>query len=261
LIVHSRRQSYLPVAMGASLTYFPALLGHEHLGRGTVFLQIGGLVGHLMLNWFQELLPREDRFFAQFNSHAEIVLQGAEALCEVLKGGPGVADAANRVMALEVQADMIARDVLLLVRRTFVTPFDRGDIKDLISTLDDTIDQMQKTAKAVLLFEVRSLEPQMAEMGDQILTAARLTVRAVGLLGTIRANSTTLNQITEDIIRLEDESDTLNDKGIKALFKRHRDGNAMDYIVGIEIYDHLEKVMDRFEDVANRISGIVIEHA
>ena len=61
------------------------------------------------------------------------------------------------------------------------------------------------------------------------------------------------------MVRLEDDADTLNDNGIKALFQQHRDGNAMSYIVGVEIYDHLEKVMDRFEDVANRISGIVIE--
>ncbi len=214
-----------------------------------------------MLRWFQALMPREDRFFTQFNRHAEIVLKGAEALRELLEGGDGVAVAARRVMSLEVQADTIARDVLVLVRRTFITPIDRGDIKDLIGTLDDTIDQMQKTAKAVLLFEVRALEPEMREMGDQILAAARLAVQAVGLLGAMREKTSQLNAITEEIIRLEDESDTLNDKGIKSLFVRHRDGNAMDYIVGIEIYDHLEKVMDRFEDVANRISGIVIEHA
>jgi predicted phosphate transport protein (TIGR00153 family) len=213
-----------------------------------------------MLRWFQALMPREDSFFAQFNRHAQIVLEGAMALRELLNGGPHVAEGAHRVMALEVQADTIARDVLLLVRRTFITPIDRGDIRDLISTLDDTIDQMQKTAKAVMLFEVRELEPEMTEMGDQILAAAKLAVQAVGLIGAMRENGTRLNQLTEEIIRLEDESDTLNDKGIKALFKRHRDGNAMDYIIGIEIYDHLEKVMDRFEDLANRISGIVIEH-
>jgi predicted phosphate transport protein (TIGR00153 family) len=212
-----------------------------------------------MLRWFQALMPREDRFFALFCRHANILVQGAEALQELLKGGPGVADAAQKVMALENQADAIAREVLLLVRRTFITPFDRGDIKDLINTLDDTIDQMQKTAKAVLLFEVTTLEPQMAWMGDHIVKAATLTVEAVSLLGSLREDATRLNAITEEIVRLEDDADTLNDNGIKALFQQHRDGNAMSYIIGVEIYDHLEKVMDRFEDVSNRISGIVIE--
>jgi len=212
-----------------------------------------------MLRWFQALMPREDRFFALFSRHASTLVDGAEALQELLKGGPGVPAAAQKVMAFENQADVIAREVLLLVRRTFITPFDRGDIKDLINTLDDTIDQMQKTAKAVLLFEVSTLEPEMAQMGAHILQAAKLTVEAVDLLGSLRENAGRLNAITEEIVRLEDDADTLNDNGIKALFQKHRDGNAMSYIIGVEIYDHLEKVMDRFEDVANRISGIVIE--
>ena len=212
-----------------------------------------------MLRWFQALMPREDRFFQLFNRHAETLAEGAEALRRLLDGGPGVEAACRRVMSLENQADAIAREVLLLVRRVFITPFDRSDIKDLIGALDDTIDQMQKTAKAVLLFEVGTIEPEMVEMGERIRQAAKLTVDAIRLLGSLRENAARLNSITEEIIRLEDDADTLNDNGIKALFKRHRDGNAMDYLVGIEIYDHLEKVMDRFEDVANRISGIVIE--
>jgi uncharacterized protein len=213
-----------------------------------------------MLRWFQALMPRENRFFELYNRHAAILLQGAEVLRELLNGGPGVAAAARKVIALEQQADAIAREVLLLVRRTFITPFDRSDIKDLINTLDDTIDQMQKTAKAVLLFEVEKLEPQMGEMGECIVQSAKLTLEAVGLLDSLREKAARLNAITEEIIRLEDGVDTLNDTGIKSLFTQHREGNAMEYIVGVEIYDHLEKVMDRFEDVANRISGIVIEH-
>jgi predicted phosphate transport protein (TIGR00153 family) len=212
-----------------------------------------------MLRWFQALMPHEDRFFDLYNRHAKTLLGGASALCDLLQGGPGVADAARRIIALEQEADVIARDMLLLVRRTFITPFDRSDIKDLINALDDTIDQMQKTAKAVLLFEVDRLEPEMAQMGERIVQSAKLTVEAVSLLDSLRDNAARLNVITEEIIRLEDDADALNDTGIKALFQQHRDGNAMQYIIGVEIYDHLEKVMDRFEDVANRISGIVIE--
>jgi uncharacterized protein len=212
-----------------------------------------------MFRWFQALMPREDRFFELYNRHARVLVQGAEALRELLNGGPGVAAAAHKVFTFEAQADDIAREVLLLVRRTFITPFDRSDINDLINTLDDTIDQMQKTAKAVLMFEVDSFEPEMAQMGDRIIQAAGLTVEAAGLLGSLRENATRLNAITEEITRLEEDADTLNDAGIKALFRRHRDGNTMGYLIGVEIYDHLEKVMDRFEDVANRIGGIVIE--
>jgi predicted phosphate transport protein (TIGR00153 family) len=212
-----------------------------------------------MFQWFQALMPQEKRYFELFNRHATTLVRGAEALKELLAGGPGVADAARRIIQHENEADAIARDVLLLVRRSFITPFDRSDITGLIGALDDTIDQMQKTAKAVLMFEVTELEPQMTAMGDEILQAAKLTVEAVSLLGSMRENSTRLNSIAEEVVRLEDSSDDLNDRGIKALYIRCKGGNAMGYIVGVEIYDHLEKVMDRFEDVANRISGIVIE--
>jgi uncharacterized protein Yka (UPF0111/DUF47 family) len=106
---------------------------------------------------------------------------------------------------------------------------------------------------------VTSFELQMRQMADIILRCAELTVEAVGLLGALRSNITRINAIAEEITRLEEQADDLNDAGIKALYQQHKDGNAMAFIVGAEIYDHLEKVVDRFEDVANRISGIVIE--
>ncbi len=214
-----------------------------------------------MLRWFQALMPKEERFFGLFDRHAQTLVAGAGALRVVLAGGDAVAEDCRKVMEFENQADAITRDVLLLVRRSFITPFDRSDIKELINTLDDAIDQMQKTAKAITLFEVQTFEPEMKEMGGIIVQAAKLTLDAVALLGSLRQQAGKLNTITEEIIRLEDNADGLHDLGIKSLYTRHRNGNAMDYIVGIEIYDHLEKVMDRFEDVANRISGIVIEQA
>ena len=212
-----------------------------------------------MLRWFQALMPREDRFFGLFNRHAQTLVEGAIALRAMLDGGDGVEASGQKVIQHENDADAVAREVLQLTRRSFITPFDRSDIQALIGSLDDAIDQMQKTAKAIALFEVRVFEPEMAQMGDTIVQAARLTAEVVALLGSLREQSSQLNALTEQIIRLEDSADELNDLGIKALYVKHRTGNAMDYLIGVEIYDHLEKVMDRFEDVANRISGIVIE--
>ena len=204
-------------------------------------------------------MPREDRFFALYNRHAQTLVEGSAALRELLKGGVSVAAAAARIYQLEEQADGITREVIQLMQRSFITPFDRGDIKDLINVLDDTIDQMKKTAKAVQLFEVDHIEPEMAALGEHIERAAKLTSEAVGMLGSFRDNAERLHAIAGEIIHLEEDADALNDKGLATLYRRYRDGNAMNYIVGVEIYDHLEKVMDRFEDVANRISGIVIE--
>ncbi len=212
-----------------------------------------------MLRFFQALMPREEKFFALFDRHARILVEGALALRDLLEGGSGVPESCRRIIAHENDADAIAREVLIRVRRTFITPFDRSDIIDLIGLLDDSIDQMQKTAKAITLFQVRDFQPHMRQMGDIILRAAELTVEAVGLLGAMRENVGRINAITEEITRLEEQADELNDAGIRALFLAHRGGDVMDFIVGNEIYDHLEKVVDRFEDVANRISGIVVE--
>jgi hypothetical protein len=118
---------------------------------------------------------------------------------------------------------------------------------------------MHKTAKVINLFEVSSFEPCMREMGDIILQAAQLTLRAVPLLRTIGKHVSEINSLTEEITRIEDRADHLHDQGRKALFLAHRHSDPMAFIVGIEIYEHLEKVVDRFEDVSNNISAIVVE--
>lgn len=204
-------------------------------------------------------MPREEKFFTQFNDHARTLVDGAVALRDLLEGGPGVPEACARIVQHEDKADVIARAVLVGIRRSFITPFDRGDMKELINQLDDSIDQMKKTAKAITLFEVSSFELEMRQMADIILRCAELTVEAVGLLSALRDNANRINTIAEEITRLEEQADELNDRGIKALYLKHRNGDVMAFIVRNEIYDHLEKVVDRFEDVANRISAIVIE--
>jgi uncharacterized protein Yka (UPF0111/DUF47 family) len=146
------------------------------------------------------------------------------------------------------------------VRRTFITPFDRADIQALASSMDDSIDQMNKTAKAILLFEVREFAPPMQQMGDIILQAAKLVREAVPLMSAMNKNAAQLNTLTERIIRIEEQADHLHDQGLKALFMASRNGDTMKYIVGAELYDHLEKVVDRFEDVSNEINAIVIDH-
>jgi len=212
-----------------------------------------------MLGWFQALMPREDRFFPMFSRHAATLVAGAEALRDLLHGTCAPAAGCDLIVRHEHQADAIAAEVLVAVRRSFITPFDRGDIKDLINVMDDSIDQMQKTAKAITIFEVASFQPQMQAIGDLIVRASKLTAEAIGLLGSMKMNASRLNAITEEIIKLEGESDDLHDLGIKSLFKNQGQASPMEYIVGAEIYDHLEKVLDRFEDVANRVSGILIE--
>ncbi len=177
----------------------------------------------------------------------------------MMRGGEETPVYCQRVNQFENDADQITREVLMAVRRTFITPFDRGDIKNLITAMDDAIDQMQQTAKAVMLFEVRVFEPPMREICSILVQCANLVGRALPLMQSMGENVTTLTALTEEITRLEGRVDDLNDIGLKELFIKHRDGNTMDFVVGAEIYKHLEKVADRFDDVANEINSIVIE--
>ena len=213
-----------------------------------------------MLNWFQALLPKEGKFFDHFEAHARTLCAGARSLRQVLDGGDAVPAHCAEVARHENDADQITRDVLLAVRRTFITPFDRGDIRDLISSMDDAIDQMHKTSKAIMLFEQRTFQPDMVKLGDVIVRTADLTLEAVPLLRSLRDHAARLNAIAEEVTVLEDQSDNLYDAGIQALYRGPARSDPMAYIVGAEIYDHLEKVVDRFEDVANQISSVLIEH-
>ncbi|MDI6025090.1 DUF47 domain-containing protein [Corticibacterium sp. UT-5YL-CI-8] len=213
-----------------------------------------------MLGWFRYLLPREDKFFDLFTEHSRILVSGAEALEKLLQGGEGVEQHCREIIALENQADEVTRQVMQAVRLSFITPFDRGDIKDLIQSMDDAIDMMHKTVKTVSLFEQTSFEPPMREMGTTIVQAAKLTAEAIPLLQKLGPNVARLSAIAEEVMRVEERSDQLHDHGLKELFKKHGTSNPMAYIIGSEIYSELEKVVDRFEDVANEISGILIEN-
>jgi predicted phosphate transport protein (TIGR00153 family) len=220
-----------------------------------------------MLGWFQALMPKEERFFRLFEQHATIVVAGAESLRGLLEGGDKIEAHCQEIFRREAEADDVAREVLMAVRRTFVTPFDRSDIQHLINSMDDGIDQMNKTAKTIMLFEIRAFEPPMRQMSDIILQVAKLVLEAMPLLSSIGSNAGRLNTLTTRVITLEEEADNICNRGLKALYLANRQedgqdggqGSAMKFLVGSELYDHLEKVVDRFEDVANEINSIVVD--
>lgn len=211
-----------------------------------------------MLGWFRALMPREERFFELFTRHAQVTVAGAVVLRDVLKGRKDVAQGCKEISQREAEADELTREVLIALRRTFITPLDRGDIKDLITSMDDAIDQMNQTAKVITLFELRAFEWPMQDMGEIIVRAAELIVEAVGLLGSLAKEANRLNALTEEIVRVEEQADRLHDQGRKELFLNQN--NAIAFVISTEVYNHLEEVVDRFEDVASEISAIVIEN-
>ncbi len=213
-----------------------------------------------MFGWFRRLLPREERFFAMYARHADTVLRGAEELRRMLDGGEAVRRHYPAVLAAEDEADVITREVVQAVRRTFVTPFDRGDIQALIGRMDDTVDQMKKTAKAIVQFEMEEFGPDLQSMGDSVLRCAGLLKEAVPLLSRIGPNAGRINELCELIRNAEGEADDVHDAGVAELYRRCRPDGALRFIAGREVFDQLEKVVDRFDDAANEIEGIVVEH-
>jgi uncharacterized protein len=227
----------------------PVVKGMKRFGRGA------------QMNIIRRIMPREDRFFDMFARHAEILVAGADAMAGMFAGEEGIPESCRRIAEHETAADDVTRDVLVAVRRSFITPFDRSAITALTSSMDDALDEMWQTAKAITLYEVTSFEPPMLEMSRLAAEAARLVREGMPLLRNVGRNGQRLHEITEAIVHLEGRADDLHEKGLKALFQAHGGERPMDFFVGREIYSHVERVLDRLEDVADEIQGIVIDHA
>jgi uncharacterized protein len=213
-----------------------------------------------MVGFIKKLMPREDKFFDLFEAHAAKSLIAANHLAAVFQGGKAIASECALLMKAEDEADHIAAKISEALRKSFITPFDRGDIKNLITDMDDAIDQMNKTAKSILLFELKSFEPNMKIMADEAVHLAKLLGQALPLLRDTGTNAAKLHQLCGQMIAIEDESDRHHENGLKALLKTKAKKDPMAFIIGQEIYGHLEKVADKFEDVAHTIDSIVIEH-
>jgi predicted phosphate transport protein (TIGR00153 family) len=172
-----------------------------------------------------------------------------------------MAENAREVFEREHDADQIIREVLKTVRETFLTPFDRSAITALIGSMDDAIDEMQAAASAIQLYEVRDFDQEMKDMAAIIVDCARLVAEAMPLLREVGANGGRLHELTERLVRMEGHADEIHSAGLKKAFQAHRNGDAIQFIVQREIFKHLERIVDAFEDVANVIDGIVIDHS
>ncbi len=216
--------------------------------------------GAVMFNWFQRLLPRSGDFFGMFEAHAAAVVGAANALTELVDGNTPAAAHIREIDKREHEADDIIREVLTTVRQTFLTPFDRGAITSLIASMDDAVDEMQSTARAIDTYDLSKFTPEMKQMAKMIAEAADLTAEAMPLLRDIGRNGHRIHQITEKVVSLEGDADDVREAGLKKAFQE-QSATPMQFIVSREIYKHLERVTDAFEDVANEIDGIVIDHS
>ena len=213
-----------------------------------------------MFAWFQTLLPRKSDFFSLFEAHATTLVAAAGALKRLAADGVSTGEVLQLIRDQEHEADEIIRQVLVEVRKTFLTPFDRSAITALIVALDNTIDEMLATTRAIDLYGLRELRPEMELMVDLIKQSADLTAKAMPLLRKVTVNGGKLHEITGTLVSLEGQADEIHAQGLKRAFQNARQ-DPLQFAVAREVFKNLERVMDAFEDVANEIDGLVIDHA
>jgi predicted phosphate transport protein (TIGR00153 family) len=214
-----------------------------------------------MFCWFQRLLPHTGDFFGMFEAHAATVMAAAEALTRLAEDDSDTKEQLKLIDQHEHEADDVIREVLRSVRRTFLTPFDRGAITSLIVSMDDAMDEMQAAARAVDLYELHQLQDEMKQMVAITKESAAITVDVMPLLRDLTRNGAKIHELTERLVQLEGVADDIHAAGLKKAFQEFGQTSAIRFIVAREIFKHLERVSDAFEDVANEIDGIVIDHA
>lgn len=214
-----------------------------------------------MFNWFQRLLPQTGDFFGMFEAHAATLVAASKALKELADDGGARSAQLAAIHDHEHEADAIIRQVLTTVRKTFLTPFDRGAITQLIAAMDDAIDEMQSTARALEVYDLVKFEPEMQQMVEIIVSSSALVAEAMPLMRNVGKNGSAIHRITERVVSLEGDADVVHAAGLKRAYQENKDKSPISFAVAREIYKHLERITDALEDVANQIDGIVIDHA
>jgi len=210
----------------------------------------------MLLKLFRKLMPRDERFVDLICRHSAIVVDGAVEFRGILAGG-NYETHCKELFRLEDAADDVTKEVVLAIHKSFITPFDRGEILELISALDDTIDLMKYAARRMGLYNV----PYTAEMLAMADCAVRSTTAirdAVPALDAIGRSVAVFNEMQQKVRTAEGEADDLLQRGLKTLFAGP--GPAGDKFAVEKVYEMIEAVVDRSEDVTDVIAGIVVEH-
>ena len=207
---------------------------------------------------FGRLMPQEGRFFELFNEHAEQVVQGSRELAALMASGDDLERRAHNIESIEKRADRITRSTIELLHKTFITPIDRDDIHQLISKMDDILDLIEDSAQLMFLYDVRVPTPEAKKLADICVVCCEKMQSAVELLSSMD-NAAAIMIICTEIDRLESEADHVMRAAMARLFRDEPD--VRELIKLRTIYEHLETVTDRCEDVANIIQGIVLENS
>ena len=204
------------------------------------------------------LMPREGRFFDIFNAHAARIVEGSKELAAMIGTFSELDAHAQRIDAIERAADKLTHECITLLHKTFITPFDRDQIHQLITAMDDILDLIQDVAESVALYDLRSVTPEARQLAEICQTCCDRVKTTVSLLTDIKSSEAIL-KCCEDIDRLESDADRVMRSALSKLFREETDvKQVMKLRV---IYDLLELITDRCEDVANVVEGIVLENS
>ena len=203
-------------------------------------------------------MPREGKFFDLFNAHAERIVEGARELASMMSRFDELESHAQRIDGAERAADKITHETITLLHRTFITPFDRDQIHTLITSMDDILDLIQDVAESVVLYDVQETTPEAKQLAEICQFSCDRVKQAVALLTNLKDPQAILKSC-EEIDRLESDADRVMRSAVSKLFREESD---LKQVMKLRvIYDLLESITDRCEDVANVIEGIVIENS
>ena len=201
------------------------------------------------------LIPREEQFFDAFVALAEEIRRGAAALEEMLAPAQPFWNKADEIRAIEHKCDDLTHDIIRRLHSTFVTPIDREDIFALAKSLDDVMDAIDATAGLVRLYEISIVRQDARDLASLVIACADQVVRAVKALE--RKQGVAAPAL--EIHRLENEADRAHQNAVRRLLAEEKD--PIQILKWKEILDFLEDAIDRCQDVANVLEGVVVKHA
>jgi predicted phosphate transport protein (TIGR00153 family) len=204
------------------------------------------------------LMPREGKFFDLFTAHAERIVEGSRELAQMIGTFTELDAHAQRIDTAERAADKVTHETIALLHKTFITPFDRDQIHQLITTMDDILDLTQDVAESIALYDLRRATPEAKQLAEINQMCCERVKTAVGLLVNIKQPQAIL-KCCEEIDRLESDADRVLRAAMSKLFRDEPD--VKNLIKLRTIYELLESISDRCEDVANIIEGIVLENS
>jgi predicted phosphate transport protein (TIGR00153 family) len=216
----------------------------------------------MALNLFSRLMPREEAFTALFCEQTKYVVEASRKLKSLVDGDGAIDAHVGEIRGIEAAADAVARKIFMAANRTFNAPIDREDILALAHDLDDVVDLIEDTSRGIQRYDVREFPHEMRQMADAVVRSGEVLEQVMPLLDAITPQYKSIFALCERIGQIEGEADECLDLGLLHVRAQLRAGeiDTIAYIDRKEIYELLEQVVDKCDDVANTLQAITAKH-